>query len=253
MMDIRALQAFERPIRDHRVLSVYLDGEAGDPGVRDQWRIRCKGALAVVEKELASAPRDERAAFDRAAAVIERAAAAAPAGGRGWVAFATEDGLRLAEPAPHSIPTLAVWQQGALIAPYLRLAALASPVLVVILDRKRARVFEQMDDHLETVATITPHTHPGPEPRARGSRLGKMHGPVRGETGADALSRVRLAEREDLVRHLAADVTQAAGKETPVIVGGTPEMVRAAMAALTPKLGARVLENPSLRPRLPAR
>ena len=48
MMDIRALQAFERPIRDHRVLSVYLDGEAGDPGVRDQWRIRCKAAQSPI-------------------------------------------------------------------------------------------------------------------------------------------------------------------------------------------------------------
>jgi hypothetical protein len=126
------------------------------------------------------------------------------------------------------------------------LSALVEPVLVAVLDRKKARLFRQSGDELDLLETMTPAPHPGPEPRARGHRLNKTHSATRGETGADELSRVRLNEREDLVRQLALQVVAHAGKETPVLVGGTPEMVKAAHAALEPVLGGRARSFSSL-------
>jgi len=246
MMSLRQLTTFERPLRARRVLSVYLAGVDGDPGVRDRWRIRLKGALAAVEKELAAASHAEREAFASAARAIANEARLVPAAARGWLAFATADGLLRAEISPVEMPTLAVWQDGAFLAPYLRLTALVEPVLVAILDRKKARLFRQTGDALALVDTMTPAPHPGPEPRARGPRPGKTHSGTRGETGADEFSRVKLTEREDLVRQLALSVVAHAAKDEPVLVGGTPEMVKAALAALHPLLGARLVHDPVL-------
>ena len=242
MMNARELFTMERSLRNRLVLSVYLSGVDGDPGDTDAWRIRLKGALATVQKQLATASHTERESFARIeAAVSERAGAGVQAGGHGWLAFATEDGVHVAEPVRADLPTIAVWQMGAFIAPYLRLLPFSEPVLAVIVDRETARVFRQKGDMLEALDTLRPTSHPGPEPRARSSHLGKTHSGTRGATGADDLSRVRRAEQHELVRQLAAHVAVLAGKETPVIVGGAPMIALMAMAALQPQLGARAV------------
>jgi len=246
MMRFTELTAFERPLRERRVLSVYLTGVEGDPGAQNAWRIRLKDALTTVQKELTQASHEEREGYARAEQAVTEAAEALPRGGRGWLAFATPDGLLLSERSPVALPTIAVWQDGAFIAPYLRLSALMEPVLIAILDRRKARLFRQAGDTLELLDTLTPLTLPEPQPRARGPRPGHAHSGTRGETGADELSRVKLSEREDLVRQLAMSAVARAGRDVPVLVGGTPEMVKAALAALEPRLDGRAMHAPSL-------
>ena len=241
-MNARELFSMERSLRGRLVLSVYLSGVDGDPGDTDAWRIRLKGALAGIEKQLATASHAERESFARiAGSVSERAGVGVKAGGHGWLAFASNDGVRLAEAVPADMPTIATWQMGAFIAPYLRLLPLSEPVLAVIVDRREARFFRQAGATLETLDTLRPTGHPGPEPRARTSHLGKIHSGTRGATGADDLSRVRRAEEHDLVRQLAEHAVRLSGAATPVIVGGTPVIARMAVEALAPRLGARAV------------
>ena len=247
MMNTRELFVLERSMRDQFVLSVYLAGGAGDPGNRDLWRIELKDALARIERGLVAASHRERELFAQLSYVIEaQAGEGVQVAGHGWLAFAAEDGRLFAENVSIPVPTSATWQRGAFVAPYLRLLPFAEPVLVVIADRRKARLFRQAGDSLEEFETVAPVMHEGPESRARGVRLGKMHAGVRGATGADDLSRVRRAERLDLARHVAARVTAVAGLDTPVLVGGTPEIAHALHSALVPTLRARAVPAPQL-------
>ena len=247
MMNNRELFALERSMRDQFVLSVYLGGGAGDPGNRDLWRIELKDAFALVERRLEGAAHGERELFSRLSYAVEALAGeGVQVAGHGWLAFAAEDGRLITENVAVPLPTSATWQRGAHVAPYLRLLPFAEDVLTVIADRRKARLFREAGSILTELETIEPVMHAGPESRARGVRLGKMHAGVRGATGADDLSRVQRAEKADLVRHVAARITEVAGPDTPVLVGGTPQVARALYEALAAALGTRAVAAPQL-------
>src|SRR5690606_31747783 len=88
------LQELRRDLADTRVLSVYLDTRVTDPAMRDTWRASLQNSIRSARASVTD--EEDRARFDRAAEHLRDPQH--PPGGAwgapGWVAFATEDGVR---------------------------------------------------------------------------------------------------------------------------------------------------------------
>ena len=119
MLTMTEVRTLVRELSMTNVLSVYLDTHAADPAMRDVWRPALGDALRDVGAALSG---DEAAEFQRAATCLEHAALPWIDSGRapGWMVLATASGIRFAAQLPVRTPTMVVWREGPVIAPYLR-------------------------------------------------------------------------------------------------------------------------------------
>lgn len=241
MLTYAELLDLDRSLREKKVLSVYVDGQAPNPAERGVWRRRLESAITDLRRSIESAPHAEREAFDQCVRFLWQRLETIPGalGALGWTAFITEDGVRYAEAIPAPTPALAVWATGARAAPYVRALKQQRPVIVAMIDHRRARLYRYRSGALEELDTLRAHAHVGPVDRMGGNPPAHFHPGTRGATGSDEADRVLRIGYERLLAELADRLVAMAGDDGWIIIGGTPQPAKAAARALPEQIAPR--------------
>jgi hypothetical protein len=248
MLTHAELVSLERSLADAGVLSVYLDGTVEDFAAQRSWRVKLEHSLKDLRTWLADSSRAEREQFEGCVKLLEEQLApfSRGIGSRGWAAFITHQGVRYAERLPVPMPTLAVWSTGACLAPYIRALKQTRPVVVAVVDRRKATLFSYEQGTLERKNTVHAHAKTGPVSHMGDAPYVGFHPGVRGATGRDAAQRVMLKGTTRMLKQVADDAQSLAGTEGWILTGGVPH----ASAELARLLGAsapgRVLNLDSL-------
>ncbi|MDT8370219.1 MAG: hypothetical protein RQ745_13515 [Longimicrobiales bacterium] len=234
-------------LRDRDVLSVYIDGDQHDPAERQVWRTRLEAALANRRREIEGTGNGSIEAFetarDRLLGALKGYHRFMP--DRGWVGFATPDGVAHAGFVPVPMPDLVAWERGLRAAPYVRALKQERPVVVALVDRHHARIFS----YREGEVTRTDEFRAGSEldaasPAQSSRRSGERSG-TRGNAHEDARRQVEV-RAERMLREVVACVETRAGSDGFVVVGGTRETGAHLMQALDATLRERAIELRSL-------
>lgn len=247
MLSYPELVSLERSMRGERVLSVYVDGTAADPAIQRTWRVQLDHAVEDLRRWLADESHEEREQFSACVRTLESELGAFDGGVRapGWTAFITPDGVRHAGPVPVSMPTMAAWSTGASVAPYIRALKQNRPVIVAVMDERKATVYRYRVGKLDRTDTL--HARKVEEPEVHMGRTPKpgFHVGTRGPTGHDVVQRARREAMNRMLAELAERVTALAGADGWILLGGIPRVVAHAANTLAP-LAARLLPLKSL-------
>ena len=237
-------------LREEQVLSVYIDGSFHDPARRLAWRVELAHSLDEARRSVAASPHAERVAFDECVTLLEdrlaRLAGTGSIGTPGWVAFITRAGVQLAEPLAAPVPTLAVWATGICLTPYVRALKQARPVVVVVADARKARIYQYGAGALWQAETVHAHalieapSHMG-DPANAG-----FHGGTRGETGEAAAQRARNHGTARMVTDVVRVATTLAGPEGWIIAGGIPRVAAQFVREVEQVADGRVAQARSL-------
>ncbi len=145
MMQLQELAQLHKEHAQTPMLSVYVDGSENDVSERTAWRRRLSTELHALERSVRSAQPEESESLSLAARELESTADTytgfLPADG--WALFATPDGIEQSDLLPSPVRTIAAWQRGPVLTPYLRVLEAARPLRVVLLDHWRARLFRR--------------------------------------------------------------------------------------------------------------
>jgi hypothetical protein len=114
-----------------------------------------------------------------------------------------------------------------------------------VADSRAARIFRCEDDSVRRVDTVRTQTHPELDDAASTTRRSTPHQGTRGGVGRDAAEKERREARSRMLRTLAAHV-RALTPALPVFLGGTPQLLAEAMAAMAHEGVAQVIETPAL-------
>jgi len=246
MLNREDVAQLRRELQGEKVLSVYLNGEARDFSARKGWRTRMEHAVSIIRQSLGSASSAERDALDRAFQHIQSAVASFDfLPDRGWVGFALPDRLALGSSTRVPMPDLVSWDDGPRIAPYIRALKQERLVVAVLVDSRRARLFEYQDGSLLESDDFLADLFVGDLSDVNVSRRATSHSGVRGETGVDAEQRLNEVGAERLVKRTVEAAIGKVGTKGVLIVGGVPESIHAVMAHLPPALRKRTIERPS--------
>lgn len=247
MFTLSDVQALVRDLSATKVLSVYLETRVTDPALREAWRPVLTSALRDLA---ASLPEHERPALERARSVLDDMVPRLGGvwGAEGWVAFVTADGVHRASDVPAPCPTLVAWREGPVVAPYMRLLKEHRPVIVALVDSRSARIYRYalgvLEELPEMSLSATEHpaagTVPGPE------RRGRSVPAPRSATGTERARRRQVAAFESLAAALAARLTELAGEDGWILIGGTREWTRLAGDALPAHLAGRATVSATL-------
>jgi hypothetical protein len=236
-------------LRDQDVLSVYVDADEHDPAKRDAWRVRLDGDVAQLRRHLEQEDKQVLETFEAAWGQVDElihARGDEVTARRGWVVFATPERICHTGPVPAHMPHLVRWQRGLHVAPYLRALKQQRPVTVVLVDGRRARVFEQVEGGITELEGIVADRSIG-DLTDVGMRKGSARAAgVRGETSTDQANRFLEVAAERMHKYLAELLEQRAGLEGVVVVGGTPESMKRLTALLPRRMAGRVAERPGL-------
>lgn len=236
-------------LRDRDVLSVYVDADQRDPAQRDAWRIHLEGEISRVRRGLEQVGSPGLSAFDAAWDLVAhelKSDAHASMTKRGWVAFATPEQVWHAGAVPAHMPHLVAWQRGIRAAPYVRALKQERPVLVVLVDGRRARVFEHVEGSITEVEGLIADTDVGDLGDVGMSKGSSRVSGVRGETSTDQGQRLREVAAERLRKELADLIGERSREDGIVVVGGTAEAVKRLVALLPRSLAGRVAQRSSL-------
>ena len=245
MLTFAELVALDGELEQTPTLTLYLDGRTDNPAWRTAWRRSLKQEEARLRREIADAPHDEREAFAKNIEALEaylahrRGALDAP----GWLGVVADGVLKLDAPLPVATPTLGVWRNGVALAPFLCAGQLTCQAWVVIADSRAARIFHCEEGVVRRVETVRTYLHDHRE--AGAGRRSAMHQGTRGGMGRDEAERERREARSRMLRTLAERV-HALTPVLPIFVGGTPQLLGEAIAAME-HLGVRTItETPAL-------
>ena len=238
-----------RDLRQEKVLSVYVDGKTNDFSERNLWRRRLEKEVVEARKTLEGAEPSKNGAFDRALSHVETVLGNYDQfiPDRGWVGFASSDGLVYGEPVRVPMPDLVRWETGIRVAPYVRALKQDRLVVTVLVDSRRARIFQYRGGQLGEPENLNAETFLGDLTDANVSRRAGGHTGGRGETGTDAAQRFLGVGSERMMKQLMDVVAQRAGTDGLLVIGGSPEAVSAAESHLPLALKSRTIEAASLR------
>src|ERR1035437_705184 len=202
LLSYEQLTGLTRDLRTTPVLSVHTDGAAPDPARRTAWRQVLRNALDDARGTAESQPKASREAFERCTQFLTTALDEIPSaiGAPGWVGFITADGVRLRGPVATSMPTLAKWQVGAWVAPYVRALKQTHPVVVVMVDSRSAVLYRYHGGELKRLERLHSHRHGGHADHMGDAPREHFHGGTRGGTGTDAAEHQRLSARDPILR-----------------------------------------------------
>jgi hypothetical protein len=248
MLTHAQLITLHRSLRGQRVLTIYVDGIAADPALQRAWRLQLDHGLKDIRTWLADGPRDERESFEHCVRLLEGelASFSAGVGAPGWVAFIARDGTHEAHQLPVSVPTLAVWSTGACVAPYMRALKEARPVVVAVVDARKADLYRYRVGKLDRIETVRAHrsveraSHMGAPPRQG------FHSGTRGISGQDAAQRTLLDGRDHMLTDTAARIGEMAGLDGWILLGGIRRVVVALSQHLSSIADDRVLQLDAL-------
>ncbi|MGH7615659.1 MAG: hypothetical protein ACREPM_00350 [Gemmatimonadaceae bacterium] len=206
------------------MLSAYVDGSTADPAGQRTWRLHLDRAIKDLRTWLDGSARGERGDFEHCVeALVERLTDFDPTvGAPGWVAFITRDGVIDAQSVPVPVETQVVWSNGPCISPYLKALSETRPVVIAIVDARKAELHRHYCGGTDRVETIRARgidetgTHMGDAPRQG------FHGGTRGSTGRDSAQQAMLGSRDRMLAEAAARATELAGPDGWILVGGIP-------------------------------
>ena len=247
MLTREGLVDLYRDLRDARVLSVYVDGVQTDPAARRVWSRALERGLDDERRRLSESAPSEVEGFEAARARLEAELdhheAFLP--DRGWVGFATADKTWYSEGLPVPMPNLVRWERGIRAAPYVRALKQDRVVVTAVADRRRARLFTYRDGSFSERHELTADLDFGDVSESTASKRARNQSGARGETGTDAGQRSVNRSATRLQVELVSRLTDLAGHDGFVILGGTPEVV-SALARECEHFGDRLLERPSM-------
>lgn len=241
MLTLSDVQALVRELSGAKVLSVYLETRVTDPAMRDAWR----PALASALRDLAAhVPVPERPEFERARSVLNEMEAGLGGvwGAEGWVAFATAAGVHHSTDVPNTVPTLAAWREGPVVAPYMRVLKEHRPVIIALVDSRSATIYRYTWGKLQELPelAITADDYPAPGEAHGPERRGHAVAAPRSVTGSERARRRQSVVFDSLAAELATRLTRLAGDDGWIVIGGTRDRARAAADALPGRVAARV-------------
>lgn len=238
-----------RTFRQDKILTVYLDGKASDFAERNAWKRRLDRQIAEARKAVNGQTPEEDGAFgkalERIQAELKEYDAFLP--DRGWVGFASPDELIYGQPVRVPMPDLVRWEEGIRVAPYVRALKQERLVLTVLVDSRRARVFEYRDGELSEPKNLNAETFLGDLTDVNMSKRATSHSGVRGKTGTDAAQRFLEVGSERMLKKLMELVTESVGSDGILVLGGTPEAVAQAKGYLPQQVQDRVVVQSALR------
>jgi hypothetical protein len=238
-----------RELQQERVLSVYVDGVGKDPASRRVWRRKLAQELEKEEHRLHFTDSQEKEAYvtarDQVLKELDAFESFLP--GKGYVAFSAPGNLHHSETLPVQVPTFVRWEQGARISPYIRGLKQLRPMVTVLVDARRARVFRYREGEVVEIADLRADTYMGDiSESATSPRAGKTSG-SRGETGTDTAQRLLDIGTERMLKATRDLVTEQANYEGFVLLGGENETISALRSLLSGGVKeSRILENSSL-------
>lgn len=247
MITREALTELLESLGKPHVLSVYLSAESTDPAARSSWRVRLKNMTRDERDRLKREASDQLRPFDLALAHVENALKAFSGflPECGWVGFATPAGLHLAEACPAPSPELLAWETGPRLAPYVRNLKLSRPVVVVLIDSRRARLLRSVNGEVEEIDTFSVQYQMHDVSEGVRKTASTTSG-VRGETKTDAAARSLGAEMERMWTTVVDAVVDLAGRDSYVVFGGPTGRIGAFREALDHELRTRIVEIPGL-------
>lgn len=248
MLSYRQVAELERELRDELALSVYIDGTVHDPAARYVWRRKLEHGLQEIRHRLQGSQRRELDAFEAATRAVEAELGAYDASlpAPGWVGFATAKGLHRASEVLVPMRDLVWWGRGIRVAPYVRALSEERPVIAVLVDSRRARLFRYRRGALEDLADLRADTFLGDLSDAHVSKRGTRHSGIRGTTATDEAGRQLQVELDRMLRALSMRLDELTDVNATILFGGTPEVVKAAEERLPQRLRSRVRQQPSL-------
>jgi hypothetical protein len=242
---MNAITQLQRALCDEYVLSAYIAADEHDPAQRYNWRSRLAANLNAIETSLSADARPRfAAAREHMEARLDAYRGFLP--GRAWALFAAVEGVHLACELPASIPDLFRWRRGPVLGPCLQAITQERPILVVLVDSRRARLLRyrtgRLSEHID-------HRADGfiddLSDRHASKRAATTSG-IRGETATDAADRIRRRDTHRLLRLATESVLNDDGQAS-IIIGG-PDATAAALASMLRDARAgTVLVEPSLR------
>lgn len=245
MLTPKELQELWRDLADTRVLSVYLDTRVTDPAMREAWRPALLTAIRSAGADITDP--DDRARFDRAAAFLRDPDS--PPGGMwsapGWVAFATEDGIRYSSDLPVKPIPIAAWSDGPVVAPFTRAMKQHRPVIVALVESRAAQIYRYAMGNLEAIDELT-----APEEEAASEKTASYRSTstsaARGAVGTEKAERRRMAAFTRMAIELAERLQEHAGDEGWVLIGGTSEWAHHAYETAAKLFPSRIKVAPTL-------
>lgn len=211
--------------RNDPVLSIYLDADQHDFAERGKWRIALKTAVSKQRERAGDLERFDRALEHLRVPLDESDGSFLS--GRGWVGFATAEGLLHSESLPVPMPNLVRWEDGLRVAPYARALKQARPVVAVVIDSRRARILRYRMGLLSQKNYLEADTYLGDLTDVHVAKVASTHSGIRGKTGSDAAQTFLDVERERLVGRVAEEVRDEVGKSGLLILGGAERTVDA--------------------------
>jgi hypothetical protein len=248
MMETSELYALARALSQRKVLSIYLDNRVTDPSRRHAWRAALVTELRSARQTITDA--DERAAFDRAAAFLDRPVPLPGGmwGAPGWVAFATADGPAFIGELPRRTETIVAWRDGPAVAPYLRALKQHRPVIVALVQSRLVKLHRYAHASLEPLEDVgvAQSTAASAVGRSSFERAGRGYPAPRSAVTTEIAQRRQAAAFDRLAPTLAARLTLLAGADGLIVFGGAPEWSRLASEALPRALQDRIVVSPTL-------
>ena len=246
MLTMTEVRTLVRELSSKKVLSVYLDTHVTDPAMRDAWRHSLTAALRRVAATLHG---DDLAEFTRATMRLESTVLPESGawGAAGWMALATADGVQFADELPMRTPTMAVWRDGPVIAPYLRVMKQHHPVIVALVDSHSARLFRYVWGKLDAVAhVIVPIEATFAAARSRRELRGRAVAAPRSATGTEHAARRRRTAFDHLCALVGERLAELSAGGSWILIGGTPVWSRLAGESLPANLAKRTYVSTSL-------
>ena len=247
MVTLAELVALDGELYDTPTLTLYLDGRSENPAWRTAWRRSLKQEEQRLRRELSDEAQAEREMFARNLEALEaylahrRGALDAP----GWLGVVADGRVRLDASLRAVPPTCGAWRKGVALAPFLCASETDGRAWVVVADSRAARIFRCDDDGVRRIDTVRTIPHPEREGAGVAGRGAATHPGTRGGVGREAAERERREARSRMLRTLAEHVG-ALSPRLPVFVGGTPQLLTEAIAAITAEGVQQVTEAPVL-------
>lgn len=249
MLDHAAVTRLLDELHDRQVLSVYLQADEGDPAERQAWRLRLARMLddARPGTEGGAEARTDVRAFDEARALLEAELSDVKGflPGPGWLAFATADAVHFSGPVAATVPDLVRWRQGPVLGPALRALKQERPVVLALVDSRRARLFRYVAARLSEVVDLRADTYIDDLTDRGTSKRAATASGMRGTTGTDEAARILQRETSRLLADVATRLPELAGDDGAVLLAG-PAEARTALRSLVAMPEHRVADDVAL-------
>jgi hypothetical protein len=246
MLDTGAILRLVDELKDEQVLSVYIAVDDHDPALRQAWRRRLDHSLDAARAALG----DEReaAAFDGARRLLARELKPVKGflQGPGWLAFVTPAAVRLSGPVPAPTPDLVRWRRGPVVGPALRARKQDRPVLLALVDRRRARVLRYLGGALEELLDVRADTFIDDLTDCTASKRAGTRTGSRGEAATDTAARILQRGMLQLLGDVAPRLREHAGADGVILLAGSEEARVALRGLLTGVPAHRICDDLSL-------